>query len=233
MNAAEGAVATKCVSLIGTGGSVDLEAETNEQLSAFIWGLNSLLNSTGRGVVVDEKEEAAAAAAALSAGPAKKANRRFSILAPNSLETVDQSRHAGFKKAVLSLPADQNLQAMESGHTAEVFTNDASHGGVLVRNTQHVWFQGAKLFGSICWSDSIKDRTVRADKQMSLQQLTDVYGKWTKRNTREACAERVCVLRCSFLSPSVCLLFCFSQSASNTARCGLSPWPPPLTTLAA
>lgn len=180
MNAAEGAVATKCVSLIGTGGSVDLEAETNEQLSAFMFGLQGLLNQGGRGVVVDEKEEAAAAPAAAAPSAAKKApNRRFSILAPNSLETVDQSRHAGFKKAVLSLPADQNLQAMESGHTAEVFTNDAAHGGVLVRNTQHVWFQGAKQFGSICWSDSIKDRTVRKEKEMNLQTLTDVFGSFT------------------------------------------------------
>lgn len=185
---AENAAPSRCVSLIGGDSSVDLEAETNEQLSAFMFGLQGLLTSGGREVVVDENAEAAEAARLASQGhrssgggaggaAPKQPARRFSILG-SSLAGVEHSRHAHFKKAVLALPAEQSTQSMESGHTAAVFTFDhASHGGALVRNTQHVWFQseGPGRFGLVCWSDSIKDRTVRADKSIDLKAVTDVY----------------------------------------------------------
>ena len=169
-----------------------VQAESNEQLSSFMFGLNQLLSSSGRDVVVDEHAEAleaarlaqqeSAAAAAAAADKRSGNTRRFSILEAK-IEDVDQeSRHAHFKRTVLSLPADQNLRAMESGHTAELFTFDPAQGGALVKNTQHVWFQTAKEFGSICWSDSIKNRNVKAEKEMQIAAITDVFGQ---RETRE------------------------------------------------
>jgi hypothetical protein len=166
-----------------------VQAETNDQLSSFMFGLQGLLSTSGRDVVVDEHAEALEAAklaqqeshtagsAAAAADKRSGNTRRFSIL-ESKIEDVDQeSRHAHFKRTVLSLPADQNLRAMESGHTAELFTFDAAQGGALVKNTQHVWFQTAKEFGSICWSDSIKNRNVKAEKEMPIASITDVFGQ--------------------------------------------------------
>jgi hypothetical protein len=157
-----------------------------------MFGLQGLLTSGGREVVVDENAEAAEVARLASqgnrssggaGGAAKQPARRFSILG-SSLAGVEHSRHAHFKRAVLALPAEQSTQSMESGHTAGVFTFDAGHSGALVRNTQHVWFQseGPGRFGLVCWSDSIKDRTVHANKSIDLKAVTDVYvGQFSLR----------------------------------------------------
>lgn len=58
----------------------------------------------------------------------------------------------------------------------QVFTHDSN--GQLRKAQQYLWYQTSSArdaFGAVCWSDSIKDRTARADKQIELQKVTDVY----------------------------------------------------------
>lgn len=163
------------MSLVGKTSSLDLEAETNEQLSAFMFGLQGLLTAGGRDVVVDEAEEerqAAAAAAAPAVSAPKRGGKRFSILG-TSLENIEQSRHANFKKTILSLPADQNLQAMQTGHAVTIFSIDPVSQQVQ-KSSGFAWFQAVpgQKFGSICWGQEKN----RADKQIDLAKVTDVYG---------------------------------------------------------
>jgi hypothetical protein len=163
-----------------------------------MFGLQSLLSKQGRDVVVDEAAEAleaqkqaarmgvpvSALPTATGLGGSKNiapANRRFSILGSDLASVDPKSAHAHFKKTVLSLPADQNIQAMESGHTAVVFSNEGgTTAGALTKHTQHVWFQtfrdaAKEGFGALAWSDSIKDRTLRPEKSLALRNLTDVF----------------------------------------------------------
>jgi len=171
----ESAVASRCVALVSKDGTaLELEAESNEQLSAFIFGLQGIISSDGREVVVEDKKAEAASAAASSSSSQQSGSRRFSILSPGeSVADVSKSRHAEFKRAVLSLPADETIQTMESGHLANVFTFDSN--GSLMKSVQHVFFYPAKPLGYMVWTDSIKDRTRKPDKSIDLSSLEDAY----------------------------------------------------------
>src|SRR5205085_747018 len=86
---ANGCDRAKCVSLIDIHSCIGFEAETTEQMSAWLFGLQSLLTQNGRSVVVEKTEKAKSKQQKDAAGAdekesnsvASKPNRsRFSIV---------------------------------------------------------------------------------------------------------------------------------------------------------
>ena len=117
--AASGAPNNKCLTLLTHDGQyLDLEADTVESLSSWLFGIQTVLSKSGKQCYVDTDTTNKP----MQAGRPSK-NKRFSILG-SSLEGVEQSRHAQFKRAILTIPRDENLRLMTQGADYWVYDID-------------------------------------------------------------------------------------------------------------
>lgn len=191
-SAATAADPAKCISLLDSKQSLNLESDTTEQLSSFLFGLQSLLNKGGRDVMVDTNQEEAAAgpaspkaaSASSSSSSAKKpVSKRFSIMTSNVAD-IEKSRYANFRRALLALPEDENLSMMSEGRDFYVWQVDEVSGRVS-KSLQHVYYvseaasaatAGAATLklGALYYNDVGKKETNPA-RRMVIGELTDVF----------------------------------------------------------
>lgn len=160
------------MSLLARGGQyLDLEADTVEQLSSWLFGIQTALKNNGKECYVDTAEEAKLPAPA----PGQHRNKRFSILG-SSLEGVEQSRHAQLKKAILGIPKDENLRMMVEGADYWVYTEDST--GYGTRTRQHVFY--LPQTGSLYWCEA-GQRVPDDRRAIAMSKITDLYvGKMSK-----------------------------------------------------
>ena len=155
----------KCLSLLTRSKQyLDLEADTVEQLSAWLFGIQTVLSKGGKQCYVDTDTSNKPIQ---PAGQSK--NKRFSILGA-SLEGVEQSRHANFKRAILTIPRDENLRLMTQGSDYEVYEIDAQ--GVGKKTRMHVFY--APQLASLFWCETGK-RTQDPTKEINIHAITDLY----------------------------------------------------------
>jgi len=190
----------KCMTLVSKQGSqpareLNLESETTEQLSSFLFGLQSLLNKGGRNVMVDEasapsgQQRLAGAGAGGAPPPRPPAAKRFSIMSANPAD-LERSRYKNFKKGLLALPQDVNLRTMTEGRDFYVWEVDDITGRVY-KKLQHVYYVseadtatasggGQKLrLGAFYWND-VGKKEMHPTRRMVIGDLTDVFvGKQT------------------------------------------------------
>lgn len=182
----------KCISLIDNRKQqLNLESDTTEQLSSFLFGLQSLLNKGGRAVMVDETEQrspqaasSSSSVAAPSAASAKKSARRFSIM---SAENIDKSRYANFKRGLLALPADVNLRTVTEGRDFFVWEVDETTGRVF-KQMQHVFYVSEAnsgnpplRLGAFYWNNVGVSKECNPTRRLLLGELTDVFCSSTPR----------------------------------------------------
>jgi hypothetical protein len=188
-SAATAADPAKCISLLDARQSLNLESDTTEQLSSFLFGLQSLLNKGGRDVMVDTNEEAGpaspkAAASSSSSSSGKKApSKRFSIMTSNVAD-IEKSRYANFRRALLALPEDENLSMMSEGRDFYVWAVDEVSGRVS-KSLQHVYYvseaasaatAGAATLklGALYYND-VGKKEMNPARRMVIGELTDVF----------------------------------------------------------
>jgi hypothetical protein len=168
---ASGAPNNKCLSLLTRSGQyLDLEADTVEQLSSWLFGIQTVLSKSGKQCYVDTDTSNKPVQA-----PGQSKNKRFSILG-NTLEGVEASRHAQFKRAILTIPRDENLRLMTQGSDYWVYTSDSTGQGQ--RQRMHVFYtpQTASLF----WCE-LGQRKSDPKREISIHNITDLYvGKMSK-----------------------------------------------------
>ena len=206
---AASAQSNRCISLRTQAGMyLDLEADSVEQLSAWLFGIQTILSSSGRSTYVDADMSNAPVQA-----PGQSRSKRFSIMGTN-LSGVEQSRHANFKKAVLSIPGEENLKLMTQGHDYFVYTADTITGNVT-RDRMHVFY--APKNASIFWC-AVGKRKTDPKREINLHTISDLYGLLTHSKTHVCAAVwlgLVAHLRFSLVcSPSVALLAVGKMSAA-------------------
>jgi hypothetical protein len=190
--AASDAKDSMCISLLAGGVSLNLEASSTEQLSSFLFGLQSLLNKGGRDVMVDQatasKPSGAKDDAAASSGASSKRQKRFSIVSANpTAAELESSRYAGFKRALLALPPQENLRLMSEGRDFYLWRAEEATGRVE-RALQHVYFVSAEesarnggqvlRLGALFHNDVGKKEN-QPTKRLIIADLTDVFGAFT------------------------------------------------------
>jgi hypothetical protein len=164
----------------GHGGAavfLDLEADSVEALSAFLYGLQTVLSKSGKHCYVDTDNSNQQAGARHSGGGAGHAGgvgagagKRFSILG-SSLEGVEASRHAHFKKSLLTLPGDETVRLMTSGSEFTVYYIDPAS-GVASKARMHVFYAPAQAALFYCEPGM---RTMDNKRKISLHALKDIF----------------------------------------------------------
>jgi hypothetical protein len=224
----------KCISLLDKRGTLDLESDTTEQLSSFLFGLQSLLNKGGRDVLVDTKaeQEAAAVAAAAAAAPAPASGaastsssssslgvppaagrgKRFSIMTANpTAAELEKSRYGNFKRALLAIPENENLRVMCEGRDFYVWQVDDTTGRVS-KKLQHVYYVTQAQSGTAqplrlgaFYYNDVGRKETNPTRRFVIGELSDVFvGKQTAILTDPAAAGA---------NPKCCVTFVTSQGA--------------------
>jgi hypothetical protein len=234
--AATSAETARCMSLLDINKqSLDLESDTSEQLSSFLFGLQSLLNRSGRDVMLDSASEAGATAAAAAASSPRSAAaargaKRFSIMS-TSMPAAEKSRYANFQRALLALPEDENMRVMTEGCDFYVWQADESSGRVF-RQLQHLYYVPQEAsgmpqlrLGAFYWG-AVGSRDSNPLRRMVLGDLTDVFvvSALRQQGSRGSGVHTACAIT-TLLSIHVreccvvCVRLCAGQANGRADRC--------------
>ena len=140
-----------CLSLSTESFCLELEADSSEQVSAWLVAIQSILTQSGKKVTIDKKQQ--------------KSNdelKRFSI--------------KGFggkgRDAVMTLSSEDNVHVLTSGHQFTMYQASKFVGGKAIHSLQHVFYDAKKATFYYC--HPLTRQTIDAHS-LPLSSLTDVY----------------------------------------------------------
>jgi hypothetical protein len=164
-----GAASNKCLSLLTRQGHhLELEAETVESVSAWLYGIQTVLSKAGKACYVDTDTANKPVQAATARG------KRFSVMGA-TLEGVEGSRHANFKRAILSIPREETLRLLTNGSEFWLYALDRDHPGAApTRTLVHLFY--VPNTSALCWSEP-GTRKIDVKRSISVHAIRDLYGE--------------------------------------------------------
>lgn len=165
------AASNKCLSLATRQGQhLELEAETVEAVSAWLYGIQTVLSKAGKACYVDTDTANRPVQSAASASRAK----RFSVMGA-TLDGVEASRHANFKRTILSIPREETLRLLTAGSEFWLYapdTSSPSSSATVTRTLVHLFY--VPNTSAICWSEP-GTRKVDVKRSISIHAIRDLY----------------------------------------------------------